>query len=89
MKVVSVVVVSTTLLALVVRTNDKPDNELSLQQLDSYNAMIKADGELSIYFTYNHPIRLRLPYQFIFCVIFTKINIKVIDLNLCLGQCML
>ena len=46
MKIVSVVVVFTTLLAFVVTwPNDKPDNELSLQQLD--NAMIKADGEFS------------------------------------------
>ena len=47
MKVLSVVVVFTTLLALVVAwPNDKPDTELSLQQLD--NAIIKAGGELSI-----------------------------------------
>ena len=48
MKVLSVVVVFTTLLALVVTwPNDNPDNELSLQQLD--NAVIKADGEFSFY----------------------------------------
>ena len=44
-----VVVVFTTLLALVVAwPNDKfkPDNELCLQRLD--NAMIKANGEFSI-----------------------------------------
>ena len=47
MKVLSVVVVFTTLLALVVTwRNDKPDDELFLQQLE--NALIKADGELSI-----------------------------------------
>ena len=47
MQVLSVVVVLTTLLALVVAwPNDKPDNELSLQRLD--NTMIKANGELSI-----------------------------------------
>ena len=48
MKVLSVVVVFTTLLSLVVTWSyDKPDNELSLQQLD--NAVIKADGELTFY----------------------------------------
>ena len=47
MKALSVVVVFTTLMALVVTwPNDEPDNELSLQQ--SNDAMIKADGELSI-----------------------------------------
>ena len=47
MKFLSVVTVFTTLLALVVTWPNagKPNNELSLQQLD--NAMIKADGELS------------------------------------------
>ena len=45
MKVLSVSAVFTTVLALVVAwPNDKPDNDLSLQQLD--NAMIKANGEL-------------------------------------------
>ena len=48
MKIVSVAVVLTTLLAIVVAWPDDnhPNNELSLQQLD--NAMIKADGELNI-----------------------------------------
>ena len=54
MKVLSVVVFTTLLSLVVTWPNDKPDNELSLQQLD--NTMIKADGELSIYFTDSHPI---------------------------------
>ena len=48
MKVVSIAVILTTLLALVVAWPDDnpPNNELSQQQLD--NAVIKADGELNI-----------------------------------------
>ena len=65
MKFLFVVMVFTTLLALVVTWPNagKPNNELSLQQLD--NAMIKADGELSFYLhiIYNHPFKLRSPYK--------------------------
>ena len=72
MKVLSVVVVFATLLALVVTwPNDNPDYELSLQQLE--NAVIKANGELSFNLhNDSHPIRLRSPYQ---CFIFTKYHI--------------
>ena len=55
MKVLSVVVVFTTLLALVVTWPNavNPDNELYLQQL--VNDMIKTNGELTSFYVYIQP----------------------------------
>ena len=82
MKVLSVVVVFTTLLALVVTWPNavNPDNELSLQQLD--NDMITTNGELTSFLCIHSatPLRrLRSPYKH-------QLNFISHDLNFHMGH---